>query len=178
VQGSPKRHRKVEREDERSRATIIRTRAFGSGREAEHAILPIPFGGCIDQAGEPDATGQPALYCGLDQWRGKERERDRHVDMARAAVLADRDLGDVANGAGLDLREPKVEFSSRNRNSESRRLSLHSSPGRDRENNSQRLLKKQVFTQPGSESVQRACPRRRQLTSKAVNATPTARSLK
>ena len=28
----------------------------------------------------------------------KERERDRHVDMARAAVLAERDFGDAADG--------------------------------------------------------------------------------
>jgi hypothetical protein len=42
-------------------------RALGSGREAEHAVLLIPFDGCIDQPRQSDAARQPALDCGLDQ---------------------------------------------------------------------------------------------------------------
>src|ERR1700682_2818100 len=47
----------------------------------------------------------------------------------------------------------EVEFPSRNRSPESWRHSQHSSRGRDRENNSQRLLPRHVFTQPGSIST-------------------------
>jgi hypothetical protein len=47
----------------------------------------------------------------------------------------------------------KVEFPSRNRSPESWRHSQHSSRGRDRENNSQQLLPRHVFTQPGSIST-------------------------
>src|ERR1700687_1408199 len=47
----------------------------------------------------------------------------------------------------------KVEFPSRNRSPDSWRHSRHSSRGRDRENNSQQLLPRHVFTQPGSIST-------------------------
>jgi hypothetical protein len=47
----------------------------------------------------------------------------------------------------------KVEFPSRNRSPESRRRPQHSSKGCDRENNSQKLLQKRVFTQSRSEAV-------------------------
>jgi hypothetical protein len=77
---------------------------IGSGREAEHAVLLIPFGGCIDQPGQSDAARQPALDRGLDQGRRKERERDRHVDMARAAVLADMMATTRAFGLGRGAR--------------------------------------------------------------------------
>ena len=56
-----------EREVERRRKPTARTRALCSGREAEHAVLAIPFGGCIDQPGQSDAARQPALDRGLDQ---------------------------------------------------------------------------------------------------------------
>jgi hypothetical protein len=54
---------------EKSNDAASRRRVAGacSGREAEHAVLAIPFGGGIDQPGQPDAVGQPALHCGLDQ---------------------------------------------------------------------------------------------------------------
>jgi hypothetical protein len=44
----------------------VGTRAPGSGREAEHAVLLIAFGGGIDQPGQSDAAGQPALDSGFD----------------------------------------------------------------------------------------------------------------
>jgi hypothetical protein len=38
----------------------------GSGREAEHAVLLIPFSWGIDQSSQSDAAGQPALDRGLN----------------------------------------------------------------------------------------------------------------
>jgi hypothetical protein len=38
--------------------------------------------------------------------RCEEGQRDRHVDMAGAAVLAERDFGDAVDGTGFDLRQP------------------------------------------------------------------------
>jgi hypothetical protein len=41
--------------------------ALGSEREAEHAVLLIPFGGCIEQPGQSNAARQPPFDRGLDQ---------------------------------------------------------------------------------------------------------------
>jgi hypothetical protein len=41
-------------------------RSLGSGREAEHAVLLIPFSWSIDQSSQSDAARQPALDRGLD----------------------------------------------------------------------------------------------------------------
>jgi hypothetical protein len=69
-------------------------------------VLLISFSWSIDQSSQSDAAQQPALDRSLDRRRREERERDRHVDMAGAAVLAERDFGDAADGAGFDLRKP------------------------------------------------------------------------
>ena len=65
-----------------------------------------PFGRCIAQAGDTDATGQTTFNGSLDQtWRDK-RQRDRHVDVTNAAMVALRNLLQILNGARNDLIQP------------------------------------------------------------------------
>jgi hypothetical protein len=49
-----------------SAAGRIPGRRPSSGRDAEHAVLLIPFGGGIDQSSQSDAARQPAPDRGLD----------------------------------------------------------------------------------------------------------------
>ena len=68
--------------------------------------LKRPFGRCIAQAGDTDATRQTTFNGSLDQtWRDK-RQRDRHVDLTNAAMVALRDLVQILNGARNDLIQP------------------------------------------------------------------------
>ena len=53
--------------------------------------LAGPFGGRIAQTGNADAAWQSSFNGSLHEFRCEERERDRHVDLSNAAVLARSD---------------------------------------------------------------------------------------
>ena len=57
--------------------------------EPEHLELLAPFGRQIAEAFDANAAGQATFDGRFDNIRRKERERDRHVDLPNAAVLAD-----------------------------------------------------------------------------------------
>src|SRR5262249_46399328 len=88
---------------DRSRRAPGRTqiRVFSRGRrnEPENLVLARPSGWQIEHTRDADPVWQPALDRGLDQGRSEKRKRDRHIDVALAAVLADSDVLHVGNGA-------------------------------------------------------------------------------
>src|SRR5215475_2252740 len=74
--------------------------------QPEPRKLKRPFGRRIAQAGDTDATRQTTFNGSLDQtWRDK-RQRDRHVDVTNAAMVALRDLFQILHGARNDLSQP------------------------------------------------------------------------
>ena len=78
--------------------------------ETERFELPTPFGGSVAQPLDVDASRQAALDRGSDQVGREEGERDRHVDMADAALLAQSNLLSFSDGAGDDLVQPATAF--------------------------------------------------------------------
>jgi hypothetical protein len=63
--------------------------------ESERRKLPAPFGRRIAEPLDADATGQAAFYRRFDEIWCEEGERDRHVDLPNAALLASAKFGDV-----------------------------------------------------------------------------------
>jgi hypothetical protein len=74
-------------------------------REPENLMLARPRDRRVEQAGDADPVLQPPFDGGLDEARCQEGQRDRHVDVARAAALPCGD-GVDCRGAGLDLGQP------------------------------------------------------------------------
>ena len=72
----------------------------------EHPVLTRPFGGAIAEAGNSNAARQATFDRRLDQIGCEKGERDRHVDLAEAALLARGDLLDIGHGAGRDFIGP------------------------------------------------------------------------
>lgn len=68
--------------------------------------LAAPLRGRLAQPFNADAAGQATLDGGLDQIRGKEGERDRHVDLTDAAAFTRRDLVDASDRTGDNFGEP------------------------------------------------------------------------
>jgi len=66
--------------------------------QPERFELPIPFRRSIAQPLDVDASRQTALDSGANQPRSKEGERDGHVDMTDAALLAQCNLLNVSDG--------------------------------------------------------------------------------
>ena len=64
------------------------------GIESEHLKLPAPFSRRIAEPLDADAAGQAAFNCCLDEIRCEEGERDRHIDLPNAALLAGAKLCD------------------------------------------------------------------------------------
>ena len=58
------------------------------GIEPERLKLRAPFSRQIAKPFDPNAAGQTTFHCGFDEIGREEGERDRHVDLARAACLA------------------------------------------------------------------------------------------
>jgi hypothetical protein len=61
--------------------------------------LPTPFRWSIAQPFDVDASRQAALHGRADQLGSKKGERDSHVDMTDAALLAQRNLLSISDGA-------------------------------------------------------------------------------
>jgi hypothetical protein len=56
-------------------------------RKTKHLVLPGPLRWQVGEASNPHAVGQPATDGRLDEVGSKESQRDRHVDLSRAAVF-------------------------------------------------------------------------------------------
>ena len=76
-----------------------------SVREPEHLMLARPCDRRVEQASDADPVWQSTFDGGFDEVRCQEGQRDRHVDVARAASLPCGDAVDC-RGAGLDLGQP------------------------------------------------------------------------
>src|SRR5258707_11720212 len=62
--------------------------------ESERLKLPAPFSRRIAEPLDADAAGQATFYCCFDKIRGEEGERDGHIDLPNAALLAGAKLSD------------------------------------------------------------------------------------
>jgi hypothetical protein len=62
--------------------------------EAERLKLSAPFSRRIAKPLDADAAGQATFYCGFDKIGCEEGERDGHIDLTNAAVLASTNLSD------------------------------------------------------------------------------------
>jgi hypothetical protein len=56
--------------------------------ESERLKLPAPFSRRIAEPFDADATGQATFYCCFDKVGCEKGERDGHIDLPNAAVLA------------------------------------------------------------------------------------------
>jgi len=63
--------------------------------ESQGRKLPTPFGRRIARPLDAGATGQATFYGCFDKVGCEEGERDRHVDLPNAALLASAKFGDV-----------------------------------------------------------------------------------
>jgi hypothetical protein len=63
----------------------------------QRLVLLAPFGWRIAEPFDADAAGQATFYGGLDKIGREEGERDRHVDLPNAALLADADFLDCGH---------------------------------------------------------------------------------
>src|ERR1700722_10448121 len=73
--------------------------------ETEQLMLTRPSDGRVEQAGNADATGEPAVDGRLDEVRCEEGERDRHLDVSLAASLPSGDAVDRRD-TGRDFGQP------------------------------------------------------------------------
>ena len=60
-------------------------------RKPEYLVLPGPFRRQVGEASNAHTVGEPAIDGRLDEIGRKERKRDCHVDLSRAALFALRD---------------------------------------------------------------------------------------
>lgn len=58
------------------------------GREAKRLELAVPFGREVTKLFDTDAARQPPLDSRFNKCRRQKGQRQRHVDMAKAAMLA------------------------------------------------------------------------------------------
>ena len=78
--------------------------------ESERFELPAPFSRRIAEPLDADAARQTAFHGGFDEIRSEEGERDRHVDLPNAALLADTDFLDCSHSAGHHIVELLTAF--------------------------------------------------------------------
>jgi hypothetical protein len=79
------------------RATVIRDLAPALRLfriESERLKLPAPFSRRIAEPLDADAAGEATFYRCFDKVGGKEGERDGHIDLPNAALLAGAKLSD------------------------------------------------------------------------------------
>ena len=67
--------------------------------QSEGFELSAPFRGSVAESLDTNAAGQTTFDRSFDEVRGKERERDGHIDLTYAAFLACGDLFDVGGRA-------------------------------------------------------------------------------
>jgi hypothetical protein len=83
------------------------------GGKTKHLMLLGPFGGLVGEAGNAHAMRQPTLDCRFDEIGCKERERDRHVDLAGTTPFAFRNPFGGARRIIRKLVEPTAPASNR-----------------------------------------------------------------
>jgi hypothetical protein len=66
-------------------------------RKAEHLVLQRPCGRKVGEAGDTHSMGQPPIDGRLDEIRGEEGKRNRHIHFPDATILS---LCDVVRGCG------------------------------------------------------------------------------
>jgi hypothetical protein len=74
--------------------------------ESERLRLPTPFSRRIAKPLDANATGQATFYGCFDKVGCEKGERDRHVDLANAALLASAKLGDVGYSTRDHIIQP------------------------------------------------------------------------
>ena len=74
--------------------------------QTEHLTLARPFDGEVAKSGHAHSVGEPPIDGRLDEGRCEERERDRHVDLPRGAVLTFGDAFCIRSGIGDEFVEP------------------------------------------------------------------------
>jgi hypothetical protein len=72
--------------------------------------LPTPFRWSIAQPFDVDASRQAALHGRADQLGSKKGERDSQVDMTDAALLAQRNLLSISDGACDNFVQPTCPY--------------------------------------------------------------------
>jgi hypothetical protein len=85
---------------------VFRRRALLLRVQPKRFELPTPFRRSIAQPLDVDASRQTALDRSADELGSKESERDGHVDLTDAALLARCNLLNVSDGAGDNLLQP------------------------------------------------------------------------
>jgi hypothetical protein len=77
-------------------------------RKAEGFELQAPLRWRVAQPFDAESPWQPPFDRSLDETGCEEGKRDRHVDVALAALLTCRDLSHIGDFARYDLVEPAV----------------------------------------------------------------------
>jgi hypothetical protein len=73
-------------------------------RKPEHLVLTGPFGSQVREADYSHAMRKPSFNRSLDEVGREEGERDCHVDLADAAVVARRDACRICRGVRDETR--------------------------------------------------------------------------
>jgi len=72
--------------------------------------LLVPFSGRIAEPLDADAAGQATFYGCFDQVGSEEGEREGHIDLPNAALLAHAKFGDVGYSTGDHIIQPSAAF--------------------------------------------------------------------
>jgi hypothetical protein len=83
--------------------------------QTQHLTLTRPFDGEVAEPGHAHSVGEPPIDRRLDEVRCEERERDRHVDLPRGAVLTFGDAFGIRSGIGDELVDERRWSTSRQR---------------------------------------------------------------
>ena len=78
--------------------------------ESKRLKLPAPLGRRIAEPLDADAAGQAAFHGRFGKVGSEEGERDRHVDLPNAALLADADFLHCRYSTGDHIVEPLTAF--------------------------------------------------------------------
>jgi hypothetical protein len=81
--------------------------------ESKRLILSGPFRGQVAQSCDAHATRQLAIHRGIHETWRKEGQRDRHVDLSRAALFSGRNIFSRRFRIGQHLAEPSTPTGNR-----------------------------------------------------------------
>src|SRR4030088_1613764 len=97
--------------------------------QTQHLTLTPPFDGKVAGTGHAHSMGEPPIDRRLDEVRCEERDRDRHVDLPRGAVLTFGDAFCIRSWIGDEFVEPRRgRISERPQRPELTALPLQSGP--------------------------------------------------
>ena len=74
--------------------------------QTQHLTLTRPFDGEVAESGHAHSVRKPPIDRRRDEVRCEERERDRHVDLPRGAVLTFGDAFRIRGGIGHEFIKP------------------------------------------------------------------------